>query len=323
MAAPRIVCIGGATIDTLYRLPEPLRPGTSNPAHAARSFGGVARNVAENLARLGAEVSLVTLVGDDAHGRAIRDHLDALAIGNRHVATLPGRTTAEYVAVLPPDGDLALGLAAMEIFEDFTTAHLDAAAPELEAADRIVADCNLPAPVLAALVARHASKLAVDAVSTPKVRRLPPDLRGTFALFVNQDEAAAYLGREGLSPEEAAGALLARGAARVVLTLGAAGLLAADDAAMERVHAVPARMVDATGAGDALIAATLAHQAAGHSLAEAARIGALAAALTVEQAGSVRSDLSPALLDAARERIPARSARTRPTAAVAEESIHD
>ena len=144
---------------------------------------------------------------------------------------------------------------------------------------------------------RKALTLAIDAVSTPKVMRLAADLSGIGLLFLNLDEARALLDQSDASPEAAAAALLERGAERIVLTLGDKGLVAADGAGIRRIGSLSAQIVDATGAGDALIAATLVGLMGGHDLHEAARLGTAAAALTVESGASVRPDLSLALLE--------------------------
>jgi pseudouridine kinase len=144
--------------------------------------------------------------------------------------------------------------------------------------------------------------LAVDAVSEPKARRLPEDLTGIDVLFLNEPEAAVYL-REDLElfrkrtlPARAR-AVRARGAEAVILTRGAQGLIACTDACVE-LHAVAAQCVDVTGAGDALIAATMFRLLHGDAVFEAARIGSLCAALTVESPASVRPDLRAAMLQA-------------------------
>jgi pseudouridine kinase len=302
----RVICVGGATVDRKYRTREPVRLGTSNPATSRRSFGGVARNVAETMARLGARSSLVSILGDDENGRAIRADLERLEIDTRHVAVTDEHATAEYVAVLEPNGDLAVGLADMAIFDALTPSRLRDALRD-EPAPWIFADCNPPSQTLHELVdlaRRRSAMLAIDAVSVLKVMRLPRDLNGVGLLFLNVDEARAFLGRgspenAGASADELARALLDHGAARVVLTLGEGGLIAMDRSGLTRIGAIAVQVVDATGAGDALIAATLAAMLKGRSLAEAARMGTAAAALTLESPASVRPDLSPALLEAA------------------------
>jgi pseudouridine kinase len=243
--------------------------------------------------------SLVSIVGDDENGRAIRAHLRSLDIDTQFVAVSPHHATAEYAAVLEPNGSLAFGLADMAIFDAFTPSMLHEAWPS-ESATWIFVDCNLHSETLHQLVDRarqHSAMLAVDAVSSPKVMRLPHDLNGIGLLFLNLDEARAFLANPSAPPDELAAALLDSGAARVVLTLGEGGLIAMDQSGLTRVRAITVQVVDATGAGDALIAATLVAILHGRSLTEAVRMGVVAAAVTLESPASVRSDLSLELLE--------------------------
>lgn len=298
----RIACIGAAAIDRKYHAAAPLLPGTSNPASGGRSFGGVARNVVETLARLGVATSFVTITGADETGRDMVGHLADLGVDTSQCVTSSARATAEYVAILDPAKDLAFGIADMAIFEHFDLAHLNRAWPHLASADWIFADCNLPATVLAEVVERARAGralLAVNAVSAPKATRLPADLTGIELLFANRDEAAAILGTSA-APAAMAAALRARGVTRVVLTIGAEGALVLEgDAPPQHVPAWPAIPRDVTGAGDALVAGMLYRLLAGASLLEAAHTGALLAALTVESDATVLPDLTATLLDQA------------------------
>ncbi len=70
-----VLVIGSAGIDLVGRASRPLQPGTSNPGRLRLSHGGVARNVAENLARLGTEALLISAVGDDTQGTQLLDRL--------------------------------------------------------------------------------------------------------------------------------------------------------------------------------------------------------------------------------------------------------
>jgi pseudouridine kinase len=310
LAGPgRVVTIGGAALDRKYVGRGRLVAETSNPVSGHRSFGGVARNVTENLARLGAPVAFVTAVGDDDTGRALLMHLRDLGVDTSAALALPGAATAEYVAILEPDGKLALGLADMGILDTLTPAIIGRAATQLAAAAWVFADCNLPAETLADLRGRRdigRFRLAIDAVSTPKAMKLGRLLVGIDVLFLNLDEARALAGQPDADAETAAAVLTGLGAATVVLTLGPAGALVVDAAGTVRLPGVAARPVDTTGAGDALIAGTLAELAAdpAQPVAEAVRFGMLAAALTTESEASVRPDLSRALLAEAAHRLP-------------------
>ncbi|MGV0910053.1 carbohydrate kinase [Martelella sp. FOR1707] len=301
----RVAVVGGAVIDRKYLARAPLIAGTSNPVEGMRSFGGVARNVAENLAALGAGVSFVSAVGADESGRDLARHLGARGIDVANLFQLPDERTAEYAAILEPGGDLAYGIADMAIFDRMTPELIANAAPSLAAARLVFADCNLPAATLAALIEQRRAgrfELAIDAVSTPKVMKLPRDLSGVDLLFLNLDEASAYLGstytRDINGMENAAKALIEAGASAVILTSGTLGAVVANGGGAILVPVVEARPVDMTGAGDAMIAGTLHHYLHSGALHEAARRGALIAALTTESAASVHPQMSPHFVEA-------------------------
>jgi pseudouridine kinase len=196
----------------------------------------------------------------------------------------------------------------MTVFEALALDVLASVQGAIEAGAFVFADCNLPAETLASLMAQRRagrlSLLAVDAVSAPKVVRLPADLTGLDLLFLNEDEAIALLGRT-LQAKDATAALGALGAASVVLTRGARSVLLAHEGGTAVLPTVPvAAIVDVTGAGDALVAGTLHRLAGGDDLRTAVRAGLVTAALALEHPGGVRPDLSPTLFKSAMHRTP-------------------
>jgi pseudouridine kinase len=307
---PVVVCVGGAAIDRSYRAVGALVPDSSNPVRGRAHHGGVARNVAESLARLGVATRLVSAVGADEAGRALLAALRARSVDTQHVAILPDAATATYVAVLESDGRLALGLSDMAILQALDASRIAACRAALEGAAWVFCDCNLNSAALAPLIdTAHAAgaRIAVDAVSVAKAPHVAAHLARIDLLFLNRDEARALVSPPAPQPSDAeslARELRARGVAAVVMTCGDAGAVVADAQGTHRVAAVPAALRDATGAGDALTAATLAALARGAGLIEAVRDGTLAAALAIEKVGAVRADLTAALLDAARGRLP-------------------
>jgi pseudouridine kinase len=301
----RAVLIGGAVFDRKYRAREPVVMETSNPVDSTRSFGGVARNVAENLALLGTPTSFVSLVGEDETGVSILAHLRERGVDVSQVVTTRERQTAEYAAILDPKGDLVMGIADMGIFDLLRPDHIDRAWAHLASASLVFADCNLPADTLAYLVSRRQGarfQLAVDAVSTHKVGRLPEDLTGLDLLFMNIDEANSRLGRSGhTSLDDAADAALrlaGQGAGNVVVTMGARGMAVAAESDVRTFAAVAANAIDMTGAGDAMIAGALHGLLAEQDVYEAARLGSLLGALTTETSASVHPELSQHFLQA-------------------------
>jgi len=297
----QVLCVGGACVDRSYSVHGNVVFNSSNPAARGDAvFGGVARNVAENLARLGIKTALLTVTGDDRSGRAMLDELRAAGVDVSLSKTIEGATD-EYAAILE-HGELAVGAADMRAIESLTQADLDGRWEAIALVPWLLVECNVPEEVLRTCADRRSIaryKLVADAVSAPKSRRLPKRLDAIDVLFINEGEAQAYLGDPGGTSEEALAALLAgRGAQAVVLSCGERGAVCAQGELLVRVPAVRAKRVSATGAGDALIAGTLRGLIEGQNLPDAVRAGTQLAALTLESQHSVRPDLTPALLDA-------------------------
>jgi len=298
----RILCIGAAHPDRKARALGPVVPGSSNPVRLTTAWGGVARNVAETLARLGAGAGLVSRVGDDAEADRLLAALAGLGIDTGLVARVSGAATASYTAFLDPAGELVIGLADMAIYDGMDAAFFAPLRPRLAGHAAWFVDANLPAVGLAALLAdRPAGTLvAANAVSVAKAPRLAAVLPRLDLLFCNLAEAAALAGRgPGHDVEALARDLLARGAGAVVVTRGAGGALCADAGGLQPLAAPPAIPRDVTGAGDALVGATLLARLGGLRLADAVGRGLAAAALTVASEQSVRPDLPAALAAAA------------------------
>ena len=98
-------------LDRTLRLAATPVPGSSNPARMSTGSGGVARNVAENLARLGVPVALVSRVGDDDSGRELLAGLDRAGVDRSAMREVAGAATAQYVALLDPAGELVIAAA--------------------------------------------------------------------------------------------------------------------------------------------------------------------------------------------------------------------
>jgi len=297
-----LVCIGGANIDRKLRTLATLQMGTSNPSVQFEAFGGVARNVAENLARLGLPTQLISAVGDDAAGSALLAQAASIGVSTQHTWVAPGAATGSYTAVLDDSGQMVLALAAMPLTDHLTPQFLRQSSAQRTLARLTVLDLNLPASSVAALLeeARERGKaLVAVAVSEPKMDRLPRDLRGLQCLILNRGELQALL-PEARDDAEAFATLHDRGVQQIVLTQGAAGVICCQAGATVRHLPAPAvEVVDVTGAGDAFAAGICAglYQLP-HDLAAACKIGLRLAALTLQTTATVHPELSPAWLSA-------------------------
>ncbi len=81
-----VLVIGATLLDTKGKPSAGLEPGTSNTAHIRHVRGGTARNVAENLSRLGAEVFFISAVGDDYTGKQLISQTKEAGVNTSYVS---------------------------------------------------------------------------------------------------------------------------------------------------------------------------------------------------------------------------------------------
>jgi pseudouridine kinase len=316
--AGQVVVIGGANMDFKCQATAPMVLRTSNPGRMAATVGGVGCNIARNLARLGVPTALFTVVGQDEFGERILREARAAGI-DVSMTLMSAKPTGTYVALLDRDGDLAAAISAMDAMEELTPQRIGARAGTLAQARMVVADCNLEEATLmrlAALCAGANVPLAIDAVSTRKAERLRPLLRARqpiHLLALNRDEAAVLAGGRVQSEADlkrAAGFLHRMNVRHVLIGLSDRGTYASTvGTGGIRVAPFPVRVSDVTGGGDAALAGAVYALLDQRTLAEAARWGQAAAALTVSVAETVSPALSPASLQAVLKRRPRRTTR--------------
>jgi pseudouridine kinase len=300
-----VVVVGGANIDVKAASSRPLVPATSNPGSTVIAPGGVGRNIAENLARLGTPVHLVAAVGADALGDQLLAATAAAGVRVERVRR-NAHATGTYTAVLEPGGDLVVAVADMAATDALSAADVDAARDVVSGAALLVLDGNLaPGTVGCALDLGAAAgvRVVLDPVSVPKAGRLAGQLRPERPVYLvspNAAELAALTGRAADTDDQrrdAVRALHEVGVEWVWVRLGDRGSLLSGPDGIETFPATDAEVLDVTGAGDAMLAAFCHAVLGGTPPADAAAYGHAAAALTVASPHTVRPDLTDRLVE--------------------------
>lgn len=304
---PGVVVIGGANVDVKARSSAPAAHRTSNPGRGSMEPGGVARNVAENLARLGTRTYLVAAVGRDALGESLLAQTSAAGVRMEFIQR-SDQPTGTYTAILDSDGELIVAVADMAATEHLGADHVSQARDIIATAGLLVLDGNLAPATL-----EHALDLAdvaevrtiLEPVSVPKAQILSTAVtedRPLFAVTPNRDELTALTGLPARTDRQlrlAIENLHRRGVQHVWVRLGTRGsVLSSASTGATSIPAVPATVEDVTGAGDAMLAAFCHALLEGQDPVEAARYGHAAAALTIASSHTVRPDLTPRLVRA-------------------------
>lgn len=299
--SPFVAAIGGASMDVHGAPDKRMRLNDSNPGTVTTTPGGVARNVAENLARLDVDCRLIAAVGQDDYGEALIDQGRAAGIDMRHVLRIGHVKTSTYLSVLDDGGDMLVGVSDMAAIEALDADSLEACDEMLRNAAAIVIDTNLSDSALAYLSGRFADRpIFADTVSTTKALRLAPYLDAVHSLFPSLIEAETLSGIGG-STRAGQKAIAAwfheRGVQRVFITLGRKGVFfSADGEQGVRAPLRTIRAANAGGAGDAFVAGMVAAWLDEQDLDASIEFGLAAASLTLADSATVSASMSCAAL---------------------------
>jgi len=288
---PRICVVGSINIDLVVRAPRFPAPGETILGGQFQTFtGGKGANQAVAAARMGADVAMIGRVGDDAYGRALRDVLSREGVDASAVSTRTDAPTGVALITVDADGENTI-IVAPGANGLLTPDDLSQHEPSIRSAGLLVMQLETPLATVqrAAQIAR-AANVPVVLNAAPAVPLAVELLKLTDVLIVNRGEAALLAAMpEQAEAAEIAPRLHARGAGRIVMTLGAQGALMSDEKSVVNQPAFPVDVVDATAAGDAFVGAFAAAIAEGRAAEEALRRAAAAGALACTRAGAMPS----------------------------------
>ncbi|MBL7481278.1 carbohydrate kinase family protein [Legionella bononiensis] len=289
-----ILCIGGANIDLKLKSEAHLFLHTSNQVTSSTSFGGVARNVAHNLAKVTTDIHLQCVVGNDEGGRSLLEHMRSLGVNTSHSLILDGKRTSQYLAVLNDQGELFIGLADMAVYDEINEEFITASWDLWTEQSLIFIDTNLPAKLIDLILKRAALfdiPVCIDPVSVEKAKKLPYRLDSVFLIKPDMQEASALTEMPVRTINDcliAGRKLKERGVKNTVISMGKSGyVLVNDDHEVHVPVSGDVQTVDVSGAGDAFIAGILHGLQQNKEVLEACTTGAKAAELTIQSVDTV------------------------------------
>ncbi|HPG42970.1 MAG TPA: winged helix-turn-helix transcriptional regulator [Acholeplasmataceae bacterium] len=292
-----ITCIGSANYDHTFRLVESMVMGTSNPVNSSSSFGGVVRNVAENLARLNQNVSLMTRVGDDVFGENLLSESKKImeVFASEKV---PHETTGGYYSIIDTKGLMVVGYADMSINQLMNRSWILEHKKHIRMSKWVIVDLNVSIEAIEALIELKQEedfKLAIVGVSGPKMKNLPHELNDVDLLICNKDETQTYFNDKTEDGYKLVNMWIGKGIKHAIVTDGIKGSYFGSNQNIkhQKAYLVPDdQVIDVTGAGDAFSSAViygLIHQI---PFEEAIKLGAANASLTVKCNTAVNPNIS-------------------------------
>ncbi|MGL5675663.1 MAG: carbohydrate kinase family protein [Cellulosilyticaceae bacterium] len=255
---PYVLVFGISICDIFGFTHNSYRAYDSNPGRVKMSYGGVCRNIAENMARIGTQTKFISVLGDDEKGKGIIEHATNHGFDMTHSMIVPGGSTPTYIAILDESGEMVSAVVDIDIVHQLTPAFVDSKAEVIEGAAYMIFDAD-NAEIVEHIVTKYKGKtrFVLDPVSAAKASTVKHLLPSFHTIKPNRYEAQVLCGFE-LDSEAAireAGAYFrGLGVENVYISLDADGIYYNCEEGEGIIKANGANVVNVTGAGDSFVA---------------------------------------------------------------------
>jgi len=298
MEKNRVVVIGASNVDIKGRSVSAVYSRMKNPGRIEITAGGVGRNIAENLSRIGIPTVLLSSVGERDFVSVIKDETGRAGVDISRIRVLENVHSGIFMAVINPRGELEASISDMTALSYITPDYVVSQKEVFDDADYLVLDADIPEETLelALSVAREKGlPVCVEPVSPAKAKVMRHYLRNITLTTPNREEVEVLVERPIITSDDIKQAgmeLLRRGVRYVIITLGPEGVYCASEEFSGFIPSISTLVVDSVGAGDALVAGVVAGFLWGVNFFEAVKYGISAATLTLMTSHAVNPSIS-------------------------------
>ena len=283
-----ICVIGGANIDIQGFSNNEIVFNDSNPGRIEKGFGGVARNIAENLALLNQKPIFMAPVGDDEFSKSLVSYMNSKNADMSHCLYIKDENLSTYLSILNSDNEMVLAIASMQILEKFDLNFIKSKEDLIKKADVLVLDTNLNQDVIEYLSSIH-DKVVIDLVSTAKAVKVKEFVGNFHSIKPNKIEVEILTGvkiTDNESMKKAAKILIDQGVNNVYITLGKDGIFYMNKDKNEFIPNPPVKPVDITGAGDSFTSGIAYSILKGYDIEKSAKVSMSMSLLNISNIGT-------------------------------------
>lgn len=255
---PYILVFGASVYDIFGFAYKEYKSHDSNPGYVKVSHGGVCRNIAENMARLGVNTKLISIVGNDEKGRSILQHAESVGLDMKDSLVLDGESTPTYMAILNEQGEMESAIVDMKITDKISEEFVDLKSDIIKNSEYMVLDSDNP-KILEYILTKFAedTKFILDPVSASKVAHIKHLISKFHTIKPNRHEAECLCGFKIETNEDVKRAgryFIDLGVKHVFISLDADGMYYNDGQEEGFLKVNDVHVVNVTGAGDSCIA---------------------------------------------------------------------
>lgn len=293
MKKPYVCVIGGSNVDITCTSFTKIKTKDSNPGIATLSCGGVSRNIAENLARLGVSVVLITVLGNDSNAHMIEQNAKSVGIDISQ-SLVANEPSSCYVSINDVDNDMFVGVSSMNILDKLTPEFLSTKLDVINGAECVVTDTNIP-KCLDFLIENVKVPIFLDTVSAKKTKIANDKIKNAYCIKPNEYEAEILSGIKVSDEQSALNAckkIAERNIKTIFISCGEAGSYCYQNGVFNRVPFYKTDVVNTTGAGDSFMAGVVYGYMKGMGVKKSAQFAAACSSITVSSMDTVCKDLT-------------------------------
>jgi len=291
-----ISVLGGSNMDIIGFPYKDFIPEDSNPGQIKVALGGVGRNIAENLVHLGVPTKLISAIGDDIYGKMIMEHANSIGLDMKSSLVLNQAPTSTYLAILDENGDMKAAISNMDILNEITIEFIQDKKQVIENSKICIIDTNMPTNIINYVLDNFKNTdFFLDTVSGSKAQNVKNNIGAFHTIKPNRIEAEILsdikidnLGNMIRASEY----FLSQGVKRVFITLGAEGVFYNDGNVYKLIPNPKIKVINATGAGDAFMAALAFCHFKNYGIDESARFSITAAVLALSCEETINPNIS-------------------------------
>jgi pseudouridine kinase len=292
----QITIIGAANIDIHGFSFEEIMPKESNPGRVKFCLGGVGRNIAENLARAGMHVRLISAIGGDPNSQWLLAASQNMGIDMSETIIFENMSASIYLDLMNSNGDMELAVSDLLVLEMMTTEHLKNKHDIINSSELIVIDAGVREDVIFYILENYSHiPIFLDPVSSAKAKKIKNKLKGIHTLKLNKFEAE-FLSDikifDKATMEKAAQTILDQGVKRVFITNGEKGVFYQEGDYGNSFKANALNIVNTTGSGDAFMAGTVYSFIKDYDINYTAKIASAFSLITIADENTVSENIN-------------------------------
>lgn len=290
-----ICVIGGANLDICATPYNKLIEEDSNPGKAKTSFGGVGRNISENLVKLGIDVEFITAIAGDSYAEDLELDCKRKNIGINNSLHLKENRTSMYICINNEKGNVRLAVSDMDIIENITPSFLNGKMDLINNAKACVIDTNLPTKTLHYILDACKVPIFLDTVSVNKSEKIKNTLRGIHTLKPNLSEAELLSGmkiKNLQNLKKASAIFFEQGVKQIFVSMGSRGVFYSNGKESGIIPCIESNVINTNGAGDCFTAALVYAFVKNMNIIDTAKFAQAASAICVSSELAVSENLS-------------------------------